>query len=48
MLKDSFDGRCPARRRALAWSQSSVQIYGIVDAAVRHATNEGPARRRAA
>lgn len=27
----------------LAWSQSSVQIYGIVDAAVRHTTNEGPA-----
>ena len=27
----------------LAWSQSSVQIYGIVDAAIRHTTNEGAA-----
>jgi predicted porin len=27
----------------LAWSQSSVQLYGIVDAAIRYTTNEGPA-----
>ena len=26
-----------------AWAQSTVQLYGIVDAAVRHTTNEGPA-----
>lgn len=25
----------------LAWSQSSVQLYGIVDAAIRHTTNQG-------
>ena len=24
-----------------AWAQSTVQLYGIVDAAIRHTTNEG-------
>ena len=27
---------------SMAYAQSSVQLYGIVDAAVRHTTNEGP------
>ena len=26
----------------IAYAQSSVQLYGIVDAAIRHTTNEGP------
>lgn len=26
----------------MAYAQSSVQLYGIVDAAIRHTTNEGP------
>ena len=26
---------------SMAYAQSSVQLYGIVDAAVRHTTNEG-------
>ena len=26
----------------IAYAQSSVQLYGIVDAAIRHPTNEGP------
>ena len=29
---------------SLAYAQSSVQLYGIVDAAVRHTTNEGPTK----
>lgn len=28
----------------IAYAQSSVQLYGIVDAAIRHTTNEGPTK----
>jgi hypothetical protein len=32
---------CAGFLGTMAYAQSSVQLYGIVDAAIRHTTNEG-------